>query len=72
MASHVRRHGVATIAFLYQQSENFALVPRVTRRAVAVSPAATIVVSLVGGALAGVAGGTAGPPDGGGHPARLQ
>ncbi|HSJ45345.1 MAG TPA: AI-2E family transporter [Euzebyales bacterium] len=54
--SRVRRHGVATIAFLYQQFENFVLVPRVMRRAVDVSPAVTIVASLVGGALPGVVG----------------
>jgi predicted PurR-regulated permease PerM len=50
--------GIAAIAFfvVYQQFENFVLVPRVIRRAVDVSPAATIVAILVGGALLGVVG----------------
>jgi len=50
--------GIAAIAFfvLYQQFENFVLVPRVMRRAVDVSPAATIVAILIGGALLGVVG----------------
>lgn len=50
--------GIAAIAFfvVYQQFENFVLVPRVMRRAVDVSPAATIVAILVGGALLGVVG----------------
>lgn len=50
--------GLAAIAFfiVYQQFENFVLVPRVMRRAVDVSPAATIVAILVGGALLGVVG----------------
>lgn len=50
--------GIAAIAFfvVYQQFENFVLVPRVMRRAVDVSPAATIVAILIGGALLGVVG----------------
>lgn len=50
--------GVAAIAFfvVYQQFENFVLVPRVMRRAVDVSPAATIVAILIGGALLGIVG----------------
>src|SRR5690606_28163472 len=38
---------------IYQQIENFVLVPRVMRHAVDVSPAATIVAVLIGGALLG-------------------
>jgi len=50
--------GVASIVFfiIYQQFENFVLVPRVMREAVEVSPAATIVAVLIGAALLGVAG----------------
>lgn len=50
--------GVTAVGFfvLYQQFENFVLVPRVMRHAVDVSPAATIVAILVGGALLGVVG----------------
>ena len=50
--------GIVAIAFFigYQQFENFVLVPRVMRRAVDVSPAATIVAILVGGALLGIVG----------------
>lgn len=50
--------GVAAVAFfvVYQQFENFILVPRVMRSAVDVSPAATIVAILIGGALLGIVG----------------
>lgn len=50
--------GIVAIAFFigYQQFENFVLVPRVMRSAVDVSPIATIVAILVGGALLGVVG----------------
>jgi predicted PurR-regulated permease PerM len=50
--------GLAAIGFfiVYQQFENFVLVPRVMRSAVDVSPAATIVAILIGGALLGVVG----------------
>lgn len=41
---------------LYQQFENFVLVPRVMRHAVDVSPAATIVAVLLGATLMGVIG----------------
>jgi predicted PurR-regulated permease PerM len=41
---------------VYQQFENFVLVPRVMRHAVDVSPAATIVAVLIGGTLLGVVG----------------
>lgn len=50
--------GLVAVAFfvVYQQLENFVLVPRVMRRAVDVSPAATIVAILIGAALLGVVG----------------
>lgn len=41
---------------LYQQFENYVLVPRVMKNAVNLSPAAVIVSTLVGGSLAGFAG----------------
>lgn len=48
---------IAVVFFIvYQQFENFILVPRVMRQAVNVSPAATIVAVLIGGALLGVVG----------------
>jgi predicted PurR-regulated permease PerM len=47
----------AVIFFIvYQQFENFFLVPRVMRQAVNVSPAATIVAVLIGATLLGVVG----------------
>lgn len=50
--------GLITIAYfvLYQQFENFVLIPRVMKRAVDVSPIATIVAVLVGASLLGVFG----------------
>jgi predicted PurR-regulated permease PerM len=50
--------GIATIAFfvVYQQVENYVIVPRVMRKAVDLSPAAVIVSVLIGGSLAGFAG----------------
>jgi predicted PurR-regulated permease PerM len=46
-----------TIYFVvYQQAENYVIVPRVMRRAVDLSPAAVIVSVLIGGTLAGFAG----------------
>lgn len=41
---------------LYQQFENYVLVPRVMKNAVNLSPAAVIIATLVGGSLAGLAG----------------
>jgi predicted PurR-regulated permease PerM len=41
---------------VYQQIENYVLVPRVMRNAVNLSPAAVIISTLVGGSLAGFAG----------------
>jgi predicted PurR-regulated permease PerM len=41
---------------LYQQFENYVLVPRVMKRTVDVSPLTTIVAALLGGALLGVVG----------------
>jgi predicted PurR-regulated permease PerM len=50
--------GIATIIFfvVYQQVENYVVVPRVMRKAVDLSPAAVIVSVLIGGSLAGFAG----------------
>jgi predicted PurR-regulated permease PerM len=50
--------GLTAVIFfiIYQQFENFLLVPRVMRRAVNVSPAATIVAVLIGATLLGVVG----------------
>lgn len=50
--------GISSVVFfaLYQQFENFFLVPRVMRRAVDVSPIATIVAVLIGASLLGVFG----------------
>lgn len=50
--------GIATIIFfvVYQQVENYVIVPRVMKRAVDLSPAAVIVSVLIGGSLAGFAG----------------
>jgi predicted PurR-regulated permease PerM len=50
--------GIAAILFfvVYQQFENFVLVPRVMERTVDVSPAVTITAALIGAALFGVVG----------------
>ncbi len=50
--------GVAILVFfiVYQQVENYLIVPRVMKQAVDLSPAAVIVSTLVGGSLAGFAG----------------
>ncbi len=50
--------GIATLvfSFLYQQFENFVLVPRIMQRALNVSPLATIVAALIGAALLGMFG----------------
>lgn len=50
--------GVISVIFfvVYQQFENFVLVPRVMREAVDVSPAGTIVAVLIGAALLGMVG----------------
>ncbi|HEY3208512.1 MAG TPA: AI-2E family transporter [Actinomycetota bacterium] len=50
--------GIVSILFfiVYQQVENYVIVPRVMRKAVDLSPAAVIVSVLVGGSLAGFAG----------------
>ena len=49
---------IATTAYfvVYQQVENYLIVPRVMKKAVDLSPAAVIVSVLVGGSLAGFAG----------------
>ncbi len=46
----------AVFYLAYQQLENYLLYPRVMRRSVDVSPAATVVAVLVGGSLLGVLG----------------
>jgi predicted PurR-regulated permease PerM len=50
--------GVATGIFflVYQQIENYVLVPRIMKRTVDVSPLVTIVAALIGAALLGVVG----------------
>jgi predicted PurR-regulated permease PerM len=50
--------GVALAVFfvLYQQFENYVIVPRVMRDAVNLSPASVIISTLVGASLAGFAG----------------
>ncbi|HVE64812.1 MAG TPA: AI-2E family transporter [Mycobacteriales bacterium] len=50
--------GLITAAFflIYQQFENYVLVPRVMQRTVDVSPITTVVAVLVGGSLLGVVG----------------
>jgi predicted PurR-regulated permease PerM len=48
---------VCAVFFLvYQQVENYVLYPRIMKRSVDVSPAATVVAVLIGGALLGVLG----------------
>ena len=47
---------VAVYYLVYQQVENYLLYPRIMQRSVDVSPAATVVAVLIGGALLGVLG----------------
>ena len=47
---------VAVYYLLYQQLENYLLYPRIMKRSVDVSPAATVVAVLIGGSLLGVLG----------------
>jgi predicted PurR-regulated permease PerM len=47
---------VAVWFVIYQQVENYLLYPRIMQRSVDVSPAATVVAVLIGGALLGVLG----------------
>jgi predicted PurR-regulated permease PerM len=47
---------VAVWFIVYQQVENYLLYPRIMQRSVDVSPAATVVAVLIGGALLGVLG----------------
>lgn len=47
---------VGVFYLLYQQVENYLLYPRIMKRSVDVSPAATVVAVLVGGSLLGVIG----------------
>jgi predicted PurR-regulated permease PerM len=46
----------AIFFIVYQQVENYVIVPRIMKRAVDLSPAAVIVSTLIGGSLAGFAG----------------
>ena len=50
--------GIATAVYflIYQQVENYVLVPRVMKRTVDISPLATIVAALIGGSLLGILG----------------
>ncbi len=50
--------GIATLIYfvLYQQFENYLLVPRIMQRTVSVSPLATILAALIGASLLGVVG----------------
>ncbi|HEV2891616.1 MAG TPA: AI-2E family transporter [Frankiaceae bacterium] len=50
--------GIASTVYflLYQQIENFVVVPKVMKRTVDISPLATIVAALIGGTLLGVIG----------------
>ncbi len=47
---------VAVYYLIYQQVENYLLYPRIMKRSVDVSPAATVVAVLIGGSLLGVLG----------------
>ena len=50
--------GLASLGYflVYQQVENYVLVPRVMKRTVDISPLATVVAALIGGSLLGVLG----------------
>jgi predicted PurR-regulated permease PerM len=50
--------GLASIAYfvVYQQVENYVLVPKVMKRTVDISPVATIIAALIGGSLMGILG----------------
>ena len=50
--------GVATLVFflIYQQIENYVIVPRVMTRAIDISPAAVLLAALIGGSLLGFVG----------------
>lgn len=50
--------GVATAIYfvIYQQVENYVLVPRVMKKTVDISPLATIIAALIGGSLLGILG----------------
>jgi predicted PurR-regulated permease PerM len=55
---HSLTAAIATLIFyvLYQQFENYVLVPRVMKKTVDVSPLTTIIAALLGGALLGIVG----------------
>lgn len=50
--------GVATLVFflIYQQIENYVIVPRVMTKAIDISPAAVLLAALIGGSLLGFVG----------------
>lgn len=50
--------GVATLVFflIYQQVENYVIVPRVMTKAIDISPAAVLLAALIGGSLLGFVG----------------
>ncbi|MDQ1711482.1 MAG: hypothetical protein QOE45_932 [Frankiaceae bacterium] len=50
--------GLASLAYfvVYQQVENYVLVPKVMKRTVDISPVATIIAALIGGSLMGILG----------------
>ena len=50
--------GVATLVFflIYQQLENYVIVPRVMTKAIDISPAAVLLAALIGGSLLGFVG----------------
>ena len=51
-------YGVATLVFflIYQQVENYVIVPRVMTKAIDISPAAVLLAALIGGSLLGFVG----------------
>jgi predicted PurR-regulated permease PerM len=50
--------GIATFVFflIYQQIENYVIVPRVMTKAIDISPAAVLLAALIGGSLLGFVG----------------
>lgn len=50
--------GIATLVYflVYQQVENYVVVPRVMKRAIDISPAAVLLAALIGGSLLGFVG----------------
>lgn len=56
LSSPVLGIGVVAYFIVYQQIENYVLVPRIMRNTVHLSPAAVIIATLIGASLAGFAG----------------